>query len=243
MALEFTVLFSGLIAHIGVDETAKTHAVLVDDADHDPYIAIPAEPHKQIKKADRITFRVDGVVSAGSAPTSLNVFRKIVPHLSSLMDGTVIDEVMNRDDHDNVLSYVRFPDKSRLDVFEAYPLMATYKLQGVEKYSGCVSRVISLVIQANAVDLLLNGQVVGPLSSLIPTFISNASDGGFHFQRYAGLLKNVNNIAVVKETGPCTSFAMLGPADDQVPLIGRRQDAGASMVIATQVECSNSQWP
>lgn len=234
---DFTIYFVGLICHVGPDDGTyrKTHAAIIDDPSgvHEASILIPGEPVYPVKKYSSVTFAVTPPVNPGYASTS-NLFRAIVPQLQKLTDGKILDDVRDHKPHVAVRAYVLFPNGGELDVAEAYPKQGKYTLNGAVVYEDCVARVTSLVIKgANSVDVNVAGVDIGPLSSNIPAFITNASSGGRHFYLHR-FLTDAGHIADVEETSDCP-LAKTGP---HVEL-----GVDESRAVVTQVECSNSQYP
>jgi hypothetical protein len=188
----FTILFEGLICHVGTAD-AKTHAVMVVDPKgrHKPSLQLNAEtPPIDLFKGDRITFST----GQGAAGTTAN-FQDRVPSLRPLIPSgyTIESKVFHAipDPADNALAYIIFPD-GVLDAPEV--AFRPIDFDGPDElflFKKCVAKGVRFTADAQATLKIEFGGYARKTLPLVDTDvvrIRNISDGTEgHFDLYKGL--------------------------------------------------------
>lgn len=193
--MAFTILFEGLICHVGTeaDPGNKSHAVLVSDiGTHVPMLKVNGVEKPPLKPGDTIKFST----GAGNGRTT-QLFKDRVQGLKELLPpGHSIWPTVLVHEHDGgangALAYVIFPNGSlHAPEFANEPL--EFALGGVFIKKKCVARGVTFTSDVDAAELTIeNAGVVTPIplmagSNIVITNVSNTGTG--HFQLY----RNITN--------------------------------------------------
>lgn len=189
--MPFTMLFEGLICHIGPDADQKTHAALVSDPDtHKAMLKYNSDEPIPLFKGDRIVFDT----GQGTARTTQH-FKERVPSLQPLIPGgyTIESKVLGAvsDPIDKALAYILFPD-GELDAPEvAFRPIDFVGPNDLFLTKRCVAKGVRFKADANAtLSIIFSGSVRKSytLTDADVIRIRNVSSGAEgHFHLYRGL--------------------------------------------------------
>lgn len=238
--MSIEIFFGGLICFSGNDSspfgdrTTKTHAILVDDADHTAYI----------------TTSVGGTVTRITAPTSIvfsqpygarstnEAFSRCVPHLADL---SATDSVFLF----GIGLDVQLPSGT-FYVASYFKTGAIYTLNSEITTRSCVAKYTLLETDLDTITVSINGTAVA-LSNDDWVFIENASKAdpdrtGDHWAKFSKLLGGSHKLATYKYDGDKKDCPPINPGDNFDHLKDVAQD-GKTLDAAASSECANSQWP
>ncbi len=186
--MAFTILFEGLICHVGPDADQKRHAALVSDKPtHAATFQLNGRTPIELFKGDRIVFST----GQGTATTTAD-FKNRVPSLQQLLPaGASIDPRVFgaiHDPADGALAFVIFPD-GQLDAPEvAFRPLDFEGANGLFITKRCVAKGVRFAAAANASVSIMYGGSARETFALGDTDvirIKNVSDGvEGHFDLY-----------------------------------------------------------
>jgi hypothetical protein len=266
----FEVYFFGLICHVSDSDDTKSHAVIVDAAQHVPLIVVDDTPHR-LRKGDNVRFSLP----SGDVNTTPD-FKKYVPGLQELIVGIddIREEIASGTTDSDTVGYVYYPIGD-LGVADLFSTSASYQIGEAEvRPDGCIARLTYVQVTTDKRVDVRYGNSVENVSANSWVLVSNSSppNTSDHFFEYLRLTKGSDIGAPRDGNQECDlsdtpryvedvkrflgiqnakSFdkASVARAAARLERMRSKKVSGAETrqgdieTEATDVECTNSKWP
>jgi hypothetical protein len=254
--------FFGLIAHVGDDRVAADYGVMVhgNNYHHSGWVHFSSGKDSHGNAVSDVPVGNGDDVNLGSAQSSANTtfdFRNLVPSLGMLSSqGAALKrEVKNKSAHNEADAFIGYPaGNSGLDVADCYPDGATFTAPDIH-HEQCVARLTVTRLTTNdpvPVTIGASTYYAQPDSWVLIQNVGQDMSGMAmdHFEEYKHLTDAISLTKANRNTRlncGCTNGKLIYLADVQAFIAPPQSPRSVSNVsvhtAATEIECTNSQFP
>lgn len=245
----YEIYFFGLICHVSPDRNSpmkKSHATIVKAKKHGAMIAIDGGAGAALTSHG---------ISFSANATYIDVSQDAYDHLPHLKPPLIYagtpdlkSEVKQKKPHNNVLTYVDYPDSTAakiLQVAHMYAYQAKYSTANVPVMDLCLARLLVLSVEQAGPLTVDYGSGPVPITNWALIFNSATKKSAKDFKSY----KNITDATGICDVGEDPTHNCLNTVTEY----GNYREAVKKciedlavrniLLDSTDLECANSHWP